>query len=61
MQTGMASTLPEGLQKTVNIASAATQNAKLVDIAKDTTDYHDKNARITTDWGNKVSNTYVLF
>ena len=53
----MASTISSGLQKVVNMTGAQT-NAKLADLAKDTYNYsEDKNARITTDFGTKVSNT----
>ena len=53
----MASTVANGLQKAVNMTGAATENPKLADMARDTIDSGDTNARITTDWGNKVSNT----
>lgn len=55
MQTEMASTLSSGLQKVMD--GAAFQNPKLADISKDTKDSHDSNARLTTDWGSKVSDT----
>ena len=51
----MASTLSNGLQKVMD--GAAFQNPKLADISKDTKDSHDSNARLTTDWGSKVSDT----
>ena len=53
----MASTISSGLQKVANMTGAQT-NAKLADLARDTHDYsEDKNARITTDFGTKISNT----
>ena len=36
---------------------AGSDNPKLADLKKDTYDSHDSKARITTDWGQKVSNT----
>ncbi len=36
---------------------AATDNPKLADLAKDTTNYDDSKHKMTTDWGNKISNT----
>lgn len=36
---------------------SATENAKLSDLAKDTTNYDESRHKMTTDWGNKVSNT----
>ncbi len=53
----MASTIASGLQKAVNMNGAATDNPKLADMSKDMVNSDDTNARITTDWGNKVSNT----
>lgn len=53
----MASTIANGLSKAINMDAAATDNPKLADLAKDTVDSADANARLTTDWGNKVSNT----
>jgi len=53
----MASTVANGLQKAVNMNGAAASNAKLADMSKDMINSEDSNARITTDWGNKVSNT----
>ena len=35
----------------------APQNPKLADLAKDTTHYDSSKEKLTTDWGNKVSNT----
>lgn len=53
----MASTISSGLQKVANMTGAQT-NAKLADLARDTHDYsEDKTARITTDFGTKISNT----
>ena len=53
----MASTVASGLQKVVNMNGAATDNPKLADMSKDMVNSEDTNARITTDWGQKVSNT----
>lgn len=53
----MASTIANGLQKAVNMNGAATDNPKLADMSKDMVNSADSNARITTDWGSKVSNT----
>jgi len=53
----MASTSSNGLQKVVNMNGAATDNPKLADLAKDTTNYDDSKHKMTTDWGNKISNT----
>lgn len=53
----MSSTFSSGLQKVADMTGAQT-NAKLTDLAKDTYHYsEDKNARITTDFGTKISNT----
>lgn len=53
----MASTITNGLQKVAGMAGVQT-NAKLADLAKDTHTFaEDKNARITTDFGTKISNT----
>ncbi len=52
----MASTITNGLQKALNV-NGSSSNAKLADLAKDTVNVEDKNARITTDFGMKVSNT----
>ena len=57
MDTIMASTVANGLSKAINMNGGATDNPKLADMAKDTVDSADTNARLTTDWGNKVSNT----
>lgn len=51
----MASTISNGLQKVMN--GAASQNPKLADISTDIKESHDSNARLTTDWGSKVSDT----
>lgn len=51
----MASTISNGLQRVMD--GAASQNPKLADISKDTNDSHDPNAKLTTDWGGKVSDT----
>lgn len=53
----MASSIANGMQKIVNMDGAATQNPKLADLAKDTTNYDASQHKMTTDWGNKVSNT----
>lgn len=52
----MASTLSNNLQKALNIGGSSS-NPKLADLARDTCNVEDKNARITTDFGVKVSNT----
>ena len=52
----MASTISNSLQKALNV-NGSSSNAKLADLAKDTVNSEDKNARITTDFGVKVSNT----
>lgn len=52
----MASTISNSLQKALNV-NGSSSNAKLADLAKDTFSSEDKNARITTDFGVKVSNT----
>ena len=53
----MASSISSGLQKVVDMSGAQT-NAKLADLAKDTYNFsEDRNARITTDFGTKISNT----
>lgn len=52
----MASTISNGLQQVVNMVGVQ-KNAKLDDLAKDTSFSEDKNARITTDFGTKISNT----
>lgn len=53
----MASTISSGLQQVVNMVGVQ-KNAKLADLAKDTFHFsEDKNARITTDFGTKISNT----
>lgn len=51
----MASTISNGLQKVMD--STASQNSKLADLSKETKDSHDSNAKLTTDWGSKVSDT----
>lgn len=53
----MASAVASGLSKVVNMDGAAIDNPKLADMSKDTVNSQDSNARITTDWGQKVSNT----
>ena len=53
----MTSTLANGLQKVINMDGAAEQNPKLADLAKDTVNYDESKHKMTTDWGNKVSNT----
>ena len=53
----MASTMANGLQKVVDMDGSATKNPKLTDLAKDTYDSHDTKAKMTTDFGQKVSNT----
>ena len=53
----MASHISNGLQKVVNMNGAATDNEKLKDLSKDTTNYDESKHKMTTDWGNKVSNT----
>ena len=55
-QIKMASTISNSLQKALNVNSSSS-NAKLADLAKDTVNGEEKNARITTDFGVKVSNT----
>ena len=58
MQTEMASTLASGLQQIVNMDGAASDNPKLAQLSQDTVNYDaSQNARITTDFGTKVSNT----
>ena len=57
MDTIMASTVANGLSKVVNMNGSATDNPKLADMSKDMINSEDTNARITTDWGSKVSNT----
>lgn len=51
----MASALSNGLQKVMD--AGAPRNPKIADISKDTKDSHDPNAKLTTDWGSKVSDT----
>ena len=53
----MASAVANSLQKAVNMNGPATDNPKLADMSKDMVNSEDSNARITTDWGIKVSNT----
>ena len=53
----MASSLASNLQKVVNMDGSASSNPKLETLARDTYDSHDTNARISTDWGQRVSNT----
>lgn len=53
----MASTISTGLKKVTNMNGPGSSNAKLDNLARDTYDSTDKNARICTDWGQKVSNT----
>lgn len=54
----MASTTSNGLQKIVNMDGAASNNPKLAQMAEHTFKYDtSQNARITTDFGQKVSNT----
>ena len=58
MQTEMASSLASGLQKVVNMDGAASNNPKLAQLSQDTVNYDaSQNARLTTDFGAKVSNT----
>lgn len=57
MDTIMASTVANGLQKVVNMNGAASHNPKLADMSRDFVNSEDQNARITTDFGQKVSNT----
>lgn len=53
----MAPSFESGLSKVINMNGGPTQNAKLADLAKDTTDYDGSKHKLTTDWGSKVSNT----
>jgi catalase len=54
----MASTISNGLQKVINMNGAASNNPKLAQLAEHTVNYDNaQNARITTDFGQKVSNT----
>lgn len=53
----MASSIADGMHKIVNMDRAASSNPKLADLAKDTTHYDSSKNKMTTDWGNKVSNT----
>lgn len=53
----MAPSLQDSLSKVVNMNGGASQNAKVADLAKDTTDYDGSEYKMTTDWGNKVNNT----
>ena len=53
----MAPSLSSGLQKVINTDGAATPNPKLADLSRDTTNYDQSKDKMTTDWGNKVSNT----
>ena len=53
----MASPNGNGLQKVVDMDGAATDNPKLADLAKDTTNYDESKHKMTTDWGSKISNT----
>lgn len=58
MQPEMASTLASGLQQIVNMDGAASDNPKLAQLSQHTVNYDaSQNARITTDFGTKVSNT----
>ena len=58
MLTEMASTLASGLQQVVNMDGAATDNPKLAQLSQHTVNYDaSQNARLTTDFGAKVSNT----
>ena len=53
----MASKVANGLQKAVNMNGAASDNPKLAEMSRDFVNSEDQNARITTDFGQKVSNT----
>ena len=53
----MTSTLAGGLQKVMDMNGSTSKNAKLADLSRDTYNSHDTNARITTDFGQKVANT----
>ena len=49
--------LSNGIDKLTENLDGSNENAKTRDMAKDVKDYHDPNARITTDYGVKQSNT----
>ena len=55
--SNMASTITSGLKKVANVNGSASSNAKSEDLSRDTHDSTDTSARITTDWGQRVSNT----
>lgn len=55
--TNMAQTLASGLEKLQGTVNGSSENRKVADISKDMRDYHDPNARLTTDFGVKQSNT----
>ena len=61
MLTKMASTLASGLQQVVNMDGAASDNPKLAQLSQHTVNYDaSQNARLTTDFGAKVSNTFFF-
>ncbi|EMC98652.1 hypothetical protein BAUCODRAFT_30922 [Baudoinia panamericana UAMH 10762] len=51
------SVLRNGVEKLSEALDGSTQGQKLRDMAKDMKDYHDPNARLTTDYGVKQTNT----
>ncbi len=54
MAPSVLSTGVEKLQETLN---GSTEGRKMADMAKDMKNYHDPNARLTTDYGVKQTNT----
>jgi len=53
----MSAALSTGLEKLQSTLDGSTEGAKIQQLAKDTKNVHDPKAKITTDFGMKVSNT----
>lgn len=52
-----AQSLSAGLEKLQQTVNGGAEGAKVQDLARDTKDVHDPNARLTTDYGVRQSNT----
>lgn len=53
-------TLSSGLEMLQQTVNGGAQSAKVQDMARNTRDVHDPNAKLTTDYGVKHSNTGML-
>jgi catalase len=57
MASNAAQTISSGLEKLQQTLNGSAEGQKVVDLARDTRDYHDPSNRLTTDYGVKQNNT----